>query len=331
MNLLDPSSTGEAEKNPESCKAVEESAVIQPEAVRLTQERVEKRITRLISERRIGFSDLPETIYHYTSAAGLHGMLTTNSVWLTHARSLNDSSEYLYGINLIAGVVARKTGNMANEFRSAIYEWASSQREAIHSRSPQMASSSTVDAYFFCLCRSRDQLGQWRAYTPDAGGYAIGFSTGDFKRLLDESQTSMEPVIYDAPTQERIIEIYIEEYYNSISTEGDPKLRSELFFTLQSGLTYEAYKFKHAGFSQEDEIRIMYHKGSEDCRVRVSQNYIVPYIERAMPDNEKLPIREIIVGPTSDPSRSIHGLVQLLKHHKYAQVGIYTSEIPLRN
>jgi hypothetical protein len=37
--------------------------------------------------------DLPQELYHYTDAGGLHGILNNNSVWPTHAVYLNDSCQ----------------------------------------------------------------------------------------------------------------------------------------------------------------------------------------------------------------------------------------------
>jgi hypothetical protein len=45
--------------------------------------------------------DLPDTLYHYTDASGLHGILENNSLWATHAAYLNDSQEFIYGMQMI--------------------------------------------------------------------------------------------------------------------------------------------------------------------------------------------------------------------------------------
>ena len=45
--------------------------------------------------------DLPEDLYHYTDAGGLHGILKSNTLWATHAAYLNDSQEFIYGTDLV--------------------------------------------------------------------------------------------------------------------------------------------------------------------------------------------------------------------------------------
>ena len=44
--------------------------------------------------------DLPEHLYHYTNAGGLHGILESNSLYATHAAYLNDWQELLYGMQM---------------------------------------------------------------------------------------------------------------------------------------------------------------------------------------------------------------------------------------
>lgn len=43
---------------------------------------------------------LPESLYHYTDAAGLLGILDNNSLYATHVAYLNDSQELAYGMQM---------------------------------------------------------------------------------------------------------------------------------------------------------------------------------------------------------------------------------------
>ena len=40
-------------------------------------------------------------LYHYTDAGRLHGILESNRLWATHAAYLNDSQEFVYGMQVI--------------------------------------------------------------------------------------------------------------------------------------------------------------------------------------------------------------------------------------
>jgi Protein of unknown function (DUF2971) len=46
-------------------------------------------------------SEEHQFLYHYTTWEALNGMLTTNEIWATHVRNLNDETEYLLARNSI--------------------------------------------------------------------------------------------------------------------------------------------------------------------------------------------------------------------------------------
>ena len=45
--------------------------------------------------------DGPELLYHYTTAVGLEGILTTGDLWATNALYLNDATEITHFLNLL--------------------------------------------------------------------------------------------------------------------------------------------------------------------------------------------------------------------------------------
>ena len=44
-------------------------------------------------------------LYHYTTLAGLRGILSSRALWYTHIYSLNDPAEIQYGLNIVRGVL----------------------------------------------------------------------------------------------------------------------------------------------------------------------------------------------------------------------------------
>ncbi|MET4324004.1 hypothetical protein [Bradyrhizobium sp. RT5a] len=46
--------------------------------------------------------------YHYTSAAGLHGIVASRSLWTSHYRFLNDTSEFLHGWKIVLDAIDRR-------------------------------------------------------------------------------------------------------------------------------------------------------------------------------------------------------------------------------
>jgi hypothetical protein len=55
----------------------------------------------------------PETLHHYTTAAGLIGILRSKSLWASDCRFLNDRSELVYGHNLVKDYLVKQPGPVA--------------------------------------------------------------------------------------------------------------------------------------------------------------------------------------------------------------------------
>lgn len=47
----------------------------------------------------------PETLYHYTSADGLRGILSRRVLWASSVLRMTDSSEVVYGRQVVADVL----------------------------------------------------------------------------------------------------------------------------------------------------------------------------------------------------------------------------------
>jgi len=109
--------------------------------------------------------DPPLLLHHYTNAAGLAGIIGSSKLWATHYRFLNDSSEVNYGFSLFNSLVnallKSEQDEVSAEFLSRTLRTAN-------------AFDDLFDFYVACFCECDDLLNQWRTYTDQAGGYAIG-------------------------------------------------------------------------------------------------------------------------------------------------------------
>lgn len=65
----------------------------------------------------------PETLYHYTTQAGLIGIIQESEIWATHTQYLNDSREYIHALELVREELVRRKGNATgNEEKNAFKE-----------------------------------------------------------------------------------------------------------------------------------------------------------------------------------------------------------------
>lgn len=116
-------------------------------------------------------TQMPKTLYHYTDAAGLLGIVRFGKVWATNSAYLNDASELQYAVGLMEGVVLEATKDAKPDSwkdlcRGAVLQLDSESRDSL-SDGPQ---------YFVaCFSEDGDRLSQWRGYGKSIGGYALGF------------------------------------------------------------------------------------------------------------------------------------------------------------
>ena len=104
--------------------------------------------------------DKDTRVYHYCSVDTFVNILKTNSIWLTHAREMNDSFEDIYF------EAPLKKALQAFEDKTEIEQ---KLLQKIVS-----AYSDRVDfPYVACFSRENDVLSQWRAYADDGRGVAI--------------------------------------------------------------------------------------------------------------------------------------------------------------
>ena len=115
----------------------------------------------------------PTGLFHYTDAAGLHGIIRSGEFWATHVYYLNDSQEFKYAARLIneqfSDLIDRGEGDTAlflDRLRGTI-------------QSNFTIWSSIAGIYAVCFCTNGNLLSQWRAYSANGSGFSIGFDPTD--------------------------------------------------------------------------------------------------------------------------------------------------------
>jgi hypothetical protein len=91
--------------------------------------------------------------------------------------------------------------------------------------------------------------------------------------------------------------------------------------------------FKNKGFSEEDEFRIVLTKNlvSPKTKFRVGTYGLIPYLNLKMKDNNKLPIKRVVIGPAKDRTLINLGVRMLLDASNYRDVPIEFSLVPYRS
>lgn len=267
-------------------------------------------------------------LYHYTSQAGLLGMMDSKSLWFTDMLYMNDSEEYHYAAAVVKEIIEK---NYDKYLMSGL-------TNQYYLRSKHL--------FTFSLSAKRDTLSQWRGYCPN-GGYSIRFTENDLADLISRPYLKFKKCIYNKEDIEKLVLEQIvmtteENYYKMMETD----ISRESSGKARSGMPYEiakrAYNFlpfiKHPSFEEEEEWRFVTDTTqdsehemmfSQQLKAREGKNSLIPYI--AIPigsqeETKKFCLDEIIVSPTPLPELSRNVCQSLFPDAK-----VDSSAIPYRN
>ena len=186
-------------------------------------------------------------LHHYTTAAGLLGILDTRRLWATNARFFNDPTEIDYAVSLAseimgAKVEARSKAEAAAKGTKAEAPTKAAKAAAADKAEPGPKSSfrqaglvgvmgrlfeavgkaftlegridaifkNIGDVYIACFCEEGDLLSQWRGYAASGGGYALGLGGPLIARDEASSKVILRKVIYDPKKQRKVLEDWLD-------------------------------------------------------------------------------------------------------------------------
>lgn len=194
-----------------------------------------------------------------------------------------------------------------------------------------MAGRNPPDTYVACFCEKPDLLSQWRGYG-SVQGVAIHFDAESLRDSFTNKNVALEEVIYGNIETKNQIKKAINDTVPEIQDEMDWLLGNtdkdveDSFFKLLSKL---APKFKHAGFEEECEWRLVWQDPDPSLvEFRVKAGVMLPYVRLRAP--QSLPIRSITVGPGDEEGKVLASVQFYLKTKGYKKVEVHKSNTPYR-
>ena len=306
-------------------------------------------------------------LMHYTTAAGLQGIVTSKTLWAGHASFMNDSEEIVGFSTRILPAILRSE---VDKYHANEEEVVAASRLGIDLTEQKVEkfvagfkeAEEATDHYITSFCTSGDDqvsenglLSQWRGYGLD-GGYAIVFACEDLNSLLErESQMYYEERIllaevqYDMANLSEVTDPLVLEHIQNIknwvkdllSTNGrnpdhDQAAESNSLLSILC---------KHRGFGEEKEVRIVVSEPSAKIGPDPQNNTGKPYREVrsclrngvSVPvlhlfenqDLNTLPIRRVIVGPHPDKGDR-RKAVEILLNNNNIHAEVVVSDTPFR-
>jgi hypothetical protein len=238
------------------------------------------------------------SVYHYTDAYGLIGILEKSRLWASALLGLNDPTELTYGVE-------RVLEEMADWRPGPVKE------SVLQFLGPGVVQ--LVKDVTFVVCGSTDgnALSQWRSYA-GARGYAIQIDPYSTLKVLGPDgalptvpvETAWYKVAYEEDDQRNVIQAVLQFFQEGIAPTS-PLQMATTFGALISLL-------KPPAFRDEREIRLIasgFGGGTE--KFRPGRFGVLPYIEVVTyrppstdpePDSDpsppgSLPLKSIICGP----------------------------------
>ncbi|WP_230673723.1 DUF2971 domain-containing protein [Rathayibacter sp. Leaf248] len=207
------------------------------------------------SDRETESVAVPNHLYHYTTLAGLQGIVETGGLWASDVRYMNDSSELVYAHELIQEVVHSKFSAVENNDLAQILE-----------KYEDFATDFSYESkpYITCFCETDDLLSQWRGYSSQDVGVSLGFNFQMTALLGDlPPNTVLRKVVYDEGQQRAELESIVSTWLQTTMALLDEGAELAALFSnpaviaLQSALRTSRLSFKHPTFREENEWRLI--------------------------------------------------------------------------
>lgn len=219
------------------------------------------------------------------------------------------------------------------------------------------------------FCRKPDLLSQWRAYGLNGSGVCIGFERHKLAAAFQAGSEIVDVDYHPKRQTERVLALLRPalERYKAEMRKIDPsgslfaepvehleeneqgrirlepvparsskenEIIEDCVNDVISNLGAIAHTFKVSAFSEEQEVRLVLQvptSGSklENVTVRARGNELVAYIEMN-PISGVLPVRRVIVGPSSKSFNQIYAVKILLTRYEHRDVRIERSRFALR-
>ena len=277
-------------------------------------------------------------VYHYTTAEGLLGILTSGRIWASSVLHMNDASELLYAQKLYLDELDAYLRSM--ERREVLNDL----DFAVTLTGIGRGLIEEVLVFAACFCRNGDLLSQWRGYGGAGGGYALGLDL-PLTRATGWEWWDLVEVVYEESQQRQRFRSFFERTLKRAREEPwqGPGHPWPPIADIQREALYLLATCKSPAFSEEQEIRLVtwrHISAPLDVKWRPGRNLPVPYVEVSLTEDSSLwrgkpPVVDIVVGPTSHFEAQDRAFRFLLRQggyqlNGYERIRIRRSAVPLR-
>ena len=207
-----------------------------------------------------------ENLYHYTSLQSAISILRSKELWARRCTAMNDALEFSLFLNLLKDKFGTK------KIKCNIEDFEEFDNIP----------------YVFCLSKRFDDAAQWERYADRGRGVCLIFDVEE----LTEEEWNQSFTIQQVKYIKDIEDIKDNELYQDIAT-------NKWIQDLEGEIVKRAIIYKHIGFESEQEIRLVFSKGTNEDKVDFWGDVIQQ--RKSCRFNGKI-IKGIIIGPRSTQS-----------------------------
>lgn len=275
----------------------------------------------------------PPTLFHYSTLAGLLGIVSSKALWATDIRFLNDSQELRHFGQLLRNAVALRQSALSspNPVLTQLAEWLPTR----------LADGPLL--FVTSLTKNGNLLSQWRGYCPHGKGVSLGFQVAPIVTRMAPQGFSLARCIYDPKRQRDLVSeildavlTYAESLGPDPTTAPGESFRTA-FLDIEDELLWLAAIFKDPSFSEEEEWRLISppfsNYVSPSVKYREGKSSLVPYFEIPLTAHheELVQLQTVYIGPTETPNLSINAASMYLSNYaKAPHEGVHNSLVPHR-
>jgi len=259
--------------------------------------------------------DASDIFYHYTTHAGLKGILRSGGLRATHRMKMNDAGEFDYARNVVYETL-KEMGR-----RHDLPPVAQSLTIYTRKNLDQLLKDTMRMSRAYCACLSvnSDHPKQWETYGEEGRGFAIGIN---LLKLLNNQRLAVEsgkpyifcaPVTYKEADQRDFVRRLVEAGIDDLQTFLDTcSQQAEDLTALRNRVTNEIVVhlftlinfIKAPTYSSEREFRLILDPNDGTLKAPHIQHYerdneSIPFIFMDLRDSDTrwFPLAEIKVGP----------------------------------
>lgn len=279
---------------------------------------------RWVAYPSLGQGQFSQSIWHYSDASGVIGILGGHSLWASSIQNLNDSREFYYGLDIFREIIEKSQESRYLHPQQKLH------LDLFLSR---LSSLDNSELYVCCSSLAEDDLAQWRLY---GGGdpHAVVLDGATKLSVLGRSDAPAtlmgvrpywEEVVYGVAEQVEYLERVAGYVANFAPPEGVMDLDSDHALIELDLVRRSLLLCKDPSYAHEKEVRCIVREIPEDkIYYRHGKYGVTPYLKltggsgdaRTSRHPRPLPITKVVVGPTSHKNSSYSGLARMAKDYE---------------